>query len=97
VSGRSRSGGECSIAPTAKADGCRLYVYDKGLQRDYVVENGERHGCSWWWTRTQLQIRGGRSSRAAFIGARGDVKSYGRVNLRYYGVRPAVRLCMPVA
>ena len=69
-----------------------LYVYDKGVEKDYVVENGEKRGCSWWWTRTQLQIQDGRSSRAAFIGPRGDVKSYGRVDLARYGVRPAIRL-----
>jgi hypothetical protein len=68
------------FAREPKADGCRLYVYDKGVEKDYVMEDGERFGCSWWWTRTQLQIQDGRSSRAAFIGARGDVKSYGRVD-----------------
>jgi Family of unknown function (DUF6273) len=92
-----RSATSTEFARAPKADGCRLYVYDKGVERDYVLEDGERHGCSWWWTRTQLQVQDGRSSRAAFIGARGDVKSYGRVDLPYYGVRPAVRLRIPVA
>lgn len=80
------------FARAPKADGCRLYVYDKGVERNYIVEAGLRHGCSWWWTRTQLQIE---SARAAFIGSRGDVKSYGRVDIARYGVRPAVRV--PVA
>jgi hypothetical protein len=81
-----------AFARAEKADGCRLYVYDKGVERDYLIENGEKHGCSWWWTRTQLQIHNGRSSRAAFIGARGNIKSYGRVDLAWYGVRPALKL-----
>ena len=79
-------------AKARKAGGCHLYVYDKGVDRDYVVENGKKCGCSWWWTRTQLQIHDGRSSRATFIGARSNIKSYGRVDLAYYGVRPALKL-----
>ena len=80
------------FARAAKPDGCRLYVYDKGVEKDYILEDGVRRGCSWWWTRTQLQIHDGRSSRAAFIGARSNIKSYGRVDLRYYGVRPALKI-----
>jgi hypothetical protein len=83
-------GTEFARAP--KDDGCRLYVYDKSVEKDYVIVDGEKVGCSWWWTRTQPRAHNGASSRAAFIGARGDVKSYGRVNLAVYGVRPAVRL-----
>jgi hypothetical protein len=83
------------FAQLPKGDGCRLYVYDKGVERDYITANEARHGCSWWWTRTQLQVEDGRSARAAFVGARGDVKSYGRVNLAWYGVRPAIRLGLP--
>ncbi|MFN2208278.1 MAG: DUF6273 domain-containing protein [Candidatus Promineifilaceae bacterium] len=83
-------GTEFARAP--KPDGCRLYVYDKGVEKDYIIEDGEKFGCSWWWTRTQLQIQDGRSSRAAFIGARSNIKSYGRVDLAYYGVRPAAKL-----
>jgi hypothetical protein len=83
------------FAQLPKADGCRLYVYDKGVERDYLTANGVRQGCSWWWTRTQLQVEDGRSARAAFVGARGDVKSYGRVDLARYGVRPAIRLSVP--
>ena len=84
-----------AFARLPKADGCRLYVYDKGVERDYLTANGVRQGCSWWWTRTQPQAQDGRSARAAFVGARGDVKSYGRVNLAWYGVRPAIRLRLP--
>jgi len=83
-------GTEFARAP--KPDGCRLYVYDKGVEKDYTVENGQKLGCSWWWTRTQMQIQDGRSARAAFIGARSNIKSYGRVDLAYYGVRPALKL-----
>lgn len=78
------------FARDPKPDGCRLYVYDKGVEKDYLVEGGERRGCSWWWTRTQLKATGGPTNTAAFVGPRGDVKSYGRVNLARYGVRPAV-------
>ncbi len=80
------------FAKARKTDGCRLYVYDKGVDKDYIAENGEKRGCSWWWTRTQLQIHAGSSSRATFIGARSNIKSYGRVDLACYGVRPALRL-----
>jgi hypothetical protein len=86
-----------AFAQLPKADGCRLYVYDKGVERDYLTADGARHGCSWWWMRTQPQAEGGRSARAAFVGARGDVKSYGRVDLAWYGVRPAIRLRLPSA
>ncbi len=80
------------FAKVRKADGCRLYVYDKGVEKDYIIQDGQKRGCSWWWTRTQLQIQDGTSSRAAFIGARSNIKSYGRVDLRYYGVRPALKI-----
>ncbi|MBZ0307882.1 MAG: DUF6273 domain-containing protein [Anaerolineae bacterium] len=79
-------------ARVKKADGCYLYVYDKGVEQDYILEKGEKRGCSWWWTRTQLQIKDGSSSRAAFIGARSNIKSYGRVDIKWYGVRPAIKL-----
>lgn len=79
-------------AKTKKADGCRLYVYDKGVEQDYIVENGEKHGCSWWWTRTQSQRQIGNLSRATFIGARSNIKRYGKVDIKFYGVRPALKL-----
>jgi hypothetical protein len=91
---RATIGSEFARAP--KDDGCRLYVYDKTVEKDYLVVDGQRVGCSWWWLRTQPQAGNGTSSRAAFIGARGDVKSYGRVNLAGYGVRPAVTLSRPL-
>jgi hypothetical protein len=78
------------FAKVKKPDGCSLYVYDKGVEKDYVIENGVKRGCSWWWTRSQLQTQ--HPSRATFIGARSNIKRYGRVNLRGYGVRPALRL-----
>lgn len=96
--GRPRRGAVgTGFARAPKADGCRLYVYDKDVAKDYLHEDGALRGCLWWWTRTQLQIHGGRSSRAAFVGARGNVKSYGRVDLASYGVRPAVWLRLPNA
>ena len=82
-------------ARVRRADGCHLYVYDKGVERDYVVDDDGRHGCSWWWTRTQLQIAHGRSARAAFIGARSNIKSYGAIELARCGVRPAIKLRLP--
>ena len=77
-----------AVQPTP--DGCRLYVYDKAVEADHLVVGGERRGCSWWWLRTQPQAQDGVSPRAAFVGARGDVKSYGRVDRPRIGVRPAV-------
>ncbi|MCB9452205.1 MAG: hypothetical protein H6672_12250 [Anaerolineaceae bacterium] len=81
------------FAKVKKPDGCSLYVYDKGVEKDYVVENGEKRGCSWWWTRSQLQTE--HPSRATFIGARSNIKRYGQVNQRRCGVRPALRLHLP--
>jgi hypothetical protein len=79
------------FAKVKKADGCHLYVYDKSVNDDYVSENGTRHGCSWWWLRTQ----GNTSSRAFFIGTRASIRSYCRVNRASYGVRPALNLNLP--
>ncbi|MFF2907903.1 DUF6273 domain-containing protein [Paenibacillus sp. NPDC057934] len=76
------------LSKIKKNDGCRLYVYDKTVKADYIIENGEELGCSWWWLRTQLNI----SSRAFFVGPRSSVRSYGRVNLACYGVRPALKI-----
>ena len=81
-----------SHATARTPDGCHLYVYDKGVAKDYVDVDGERRGCSWWWLRTQPQAKGGTCARAAFVGARGDVKSYGAVDQRRCGVRPALLL-----
>ena len=80
------------FAMQEKSDGCRLYVYDKAIEKDHLVVDGDRRGCSWWWLRTQPQAQNGTASRAAFVGARGDVKSYGRVDISRYGVRPAITL-----
>lgn len=71
-----------------KNDGCRLYVYDKKIRDNYIIENGEEFGCSWWWLRTQ----GNTSSRAVFAGTGSSIRSYGRVNLACYGVRPALKI-----
>lgn len=79
-------------AKTKKADGCRLGVYDKRMEKDYLVVNGKKQGCSWWWTRTQSQREIGHLARATFIGARSNIKRYGQVDLKFYGVRPAIKL-----
>lgn len=71
-----------------KNDGCRLYVYDKKNPSDYLIVNGEEFGCSWWWLRSQ----GNTSSRAFFIGTHSSIRSYGRVNLACYGIRPALKI-----
>ncbi|HET9495865.1 MAG TPA: DUF6273 domain-containing protein [Chloroflexia bacterium] len=76
------------FARVRKADGCRLYVYDMSVSADYLTVNGKKHGCSWWWLRTQP----GSPSRAAFVGARGSIRGYARVNRTGYGVRPALTL-----
>lgn len=73
-----------------KEDGCRLYVYDKSVKTDYLAINGKELGCSWWWLRTQPSS----PSRAFFVGTRSSIRSYGRVNLAYYGVRPALKLSL---
>ncbi len=78
-----------NFAQAKKDDGCRLYVYDKTVEKDYLLENGARRGCSWWWLRSQLHES---SSRAVFVGMRSTLRTYGRVDLIYYGVRPALKL-----
>lgn len=83
-------------ALTQRPGGFRLYVYDKGVEADYITENGVRRGCSWWWLRTQSQPE--HLDRATFIGARSNIKRYGRVDLWGLwgnGVRPALRLTVP--
>jgi hypothetical protein len=79
-------------AKSKKADGCHLYVYDKGIEKDYILENGEKRGCSWWWTRSQSPRQIDNLSRVVFIGARSNIKTYGKVDIRFYGVRPAIKL-----
>ena len=76
-------------AKVKKADGCQLYVYDKSVEADYLSENGVTRGCSWWWLRTQLHES---AARATFVGPRASIRSYARVNLACYGVRPALKL-----
>ncbi len=76
------------FAKARKADGCRLYVYNLRGEDDYMTQNGEKVGCSWWWLRTQPRSL----SRAAFVGTRGSIRGYCRVNRVSYGVRPAVKL-----
>ncbi len=71
-----------------KPDGCHLYVYDKQVKADYIVENGAEWGCSWWWLRT----RGNAPSRAYFVGARNSIRSYALVNQARDGVRPALKI-----
>lgn len=88
LTGTQRRAVGTEFAKVKKADGCHLYVYDKSVSANYITENGKQQGCSWWWLRTQLSS----SSRAAFVGTRSSVRSYGHVNLAYYGVRPAMKL-----
>lgn len=76
------------FAKVKKADGCHLYVMDKRVDADYITENGQKHGCSWWWLRTQ----GSSPSRAFFVGTRASLRGYARVNLARDGVRPALNL-----
>lgn len=77
-------------AKVKRPDGCCLYVYDKGIEKDYVTEDGRKRGCSWWWTRTQSQDE--HPDRATFIGARSNIKRYGQVTVKGCGVRPAIKL-----
>lgn len=80
-----------AFAKARKSDGCHLYVYDKTVGENYITVNGEESGCSWWWLRTQPE----RAARAFFVGTHSSIRSYGRVNLPYYGVRPALKLHLP--
>lgn len=81
------------FARTKKPDGCRLYVYNLGVEQDYIIEDEEKRGCSWWWLRPQ----GNRPSRAQIVGARNSIRSYERVDLARVGVRPALKLKLPTA
>lgn len=86
-----------AFAQIKKADGCQLYVMDKNVLADYISEDGQKYGCSWWWLRDQgrLKDKGDDPSRAVFIGTRASIRHYARVNLTGYGVRPAVKLDLP--
>lgn len=79
-----------AYARVPKEDGCRLYVYDKSKEEDYLEEDGARSGCSWWWLRT----RGNRDGRACFVGTLGSIRTYAQVDLPYYGIRPAIRITL---
>lgn len=37
------------FSKTKKNSGCHLYVYDKKVKDNYIIENDEEFGCSWWW------------------------------------------------
>lgn len=76
------------FAKTKKPDGCSLYVYDKTNKDDYIIRDGEKAGCSWWWLRTQ----GNKPSRAFFVGTGYSIRSYGNNSINGYGVRPALKL-----
>lgn len=75
-------------AKAKKSDGSHLYVYDKTVQENYLSVNGEDKGCSWWWLRSQVK----RSSVAYFVGKEGSIRNYGRIDLPYYGIRPAIKI-----
>lgn len=81
-------------AKIPKADGCHLYVMDKNVDADYMMVDGTKQGCSWWWLRDQgkLKDKGDDPSRAVFIGTRASIRHYARVDLTGYGVRPALHL-----
>lgn len=86
--GASRRARGTDFSKEEENTGCKLGVYDKKQEYNYIVENNEKFGCSWWWLRTQ----GNTPSRAYFIGTRDSLRSYGQVDLPYYGVRPAFKL-----
>lgn len=69
-------------------EGNHLYVYDKKTLDDYLIDHGKKSGCSWWWLRSQVAV----SERAFFVGTGSSIRNYGRVNLRCYGVRPAIKI-----
>lgn len=77
------------FARLKKPDGCSLYVYDKAVEKDYFIDQEERKGCSWWWTRTQQHES---AARATFVGPRSSIRNYARVDLHRDGVRPALKI-----
>lgn len=87
---RKTIGSEYAIA--LRSGDSRLYVYDKSKAVDYIERDGQPFGCSWWWLRTQPKGK----ERAAFVGTQGSIRSYGRVSLPYYGVRPALKLDLSI-
>jgi hypothetical protein len=86
------------FARAKKADGCHLYVMDKNIPSDYITEDGITYGCSWWLLRDQgrLKDHGDDPSRVVFVGQRASIRHYARVDGTGYGVRPAIRLKLPV-
>ncbi|MDF2988521.1 MAG: hypothetical protein K0R50_4031 [Eubacterium sp.] len=76
------------FAKAKKPDGCSLYVYDKTNKDNYIIRNGEKVGCSWWWLRTQ----GNKPTRAFFIGTGCSIRSYANVSAARDGVRPALKI-----
>ncbi len=76
------------FAKAPKADGCRLYVYNKAERENYKEVEGEPQGLSWWWLRT----RGNRSWRVCMVGTLGTVRHYEEAHLHRVGVRPAIRI-----
>ncbi len=76
------------FAKVKKTDGCHLFVYHGKVSDAYVIENGERLGCSWWLLRNQPKT----AARTAFVGVYGSLRGYARVNRIGYGVRPALTL-----
>ena len=77
-----------SYAKLKKEDGSNLYVYDLSKEADYLVKEGQRMGCSWWWLRTQ----GNKASRAYFIGTQASLRSYANVSCARDGIRPAIKI-----
>jgi len=78
------------FAKTKKTDGCSLYVYDKTNKDNYIINNGEEVGCSWWWLRTQ----GNKTTRAFFVGTGCSIRSYANVSAARDGVRPALKISL---
>lgn len=76
------------FAKAPKADGCRLYVYDKTERENYKEVEGTPQGLSWWWLRT----RGNQPWRVCMVGTLGTVRHYEEAHLHRVGVRPAIRI-----
>lgn len=76
------------FAKQKQGDNCKLVVYNKTNEKNYININGEMVGCAWWWLRTQ----GNKPSRACFIGPGTSIRSYGNVTISGYGIRPAIKI-----